>query len=82
MARWSSTTEEAPGHQPAPPLAAVVPAGTGAVALTVMWVSATSDVERIWVLYGLEGPGRALMTACATDPCSFGVPSSRRLRCV
>ncbi len=47
-----------------PPLAAVVPAGSGAGALTLLWLSAMSNVEEIWAVYGLDGAERALMMAC------------------
>ena len=46
------------------PLAAVVPAGIGAVALTLLCVSAMSNVEEIWAVYGLDGGERVLMIAC------------------
>ena len=52
------------GARRVPPLAAVVPAGSGAGALTLLWLSAMSNVEEIWAVYGLDGAERALMTAC------------------
>ena len=52
------------GGKPVPPMAAVVPAGAGAVALTLLWVSTFSNVGTIWALYGLDGAERVLMTAC------------------
>ena len=52
------------GGKPVPRLAAVVPAGTGALALTLLWAGTFSDVETIWALYGLDGADRMLMTAC------------------
>lgn len=52
------------GARRVPPLAAVIPAGAGAVALTLLWVTTMSNVETIWGLYGLEGAERVLMMAC------------------
>ncbi len=43
-------------------MAAVVPAGAGA--LTFLWLSAMSNVEEVWAVYGLDGGERALMMAC------------------
>lgn len=52
------------GSRRVPPSAAVVAAGAGAVALTLLWVSTMSNVETIWALYGLDGAERVLMMAC------------------
>lgn len=52
------------GARRVPPLAAVIPAGAGAVALTLLWVSTVSNVGTIWDLYGLEGAERVMMMAC------------------
>jgi hypothetical protein len=52
------------GGRRVPPLVAVVPAGVGAGALTLLWVSIMSNVEPIWVYYGLDGAERVLMTLC------------------
>lgn len=52
------------GARRVPPLAAVISAGAGAVALTLLWVSTMSNVEAIWALYALEGAERVLMMAC------------------
>lgn len=52
------------GARRVPPLAAVVPAVAGAIALTLLWVSTFSHVGTIWALYGLEGAERVLMLAC------------------
>lgn len=60
------------GGRPVPPLAAVVPAGTGAVALTLLWASTFSNVETIWALYGLDGAERVLMMACYTPLLLWG----------
>ena len=42
----------------------MIPAGAGALALTVLWISTMSNVGTIWALYGLEGAERVLMMAC------------------
>jgi len=52
------------GGKPVPPMAAVVPAGTGAAALTVLWAGTFSNVGEIWALYGLDGAERVFMMAC------------------
>ena len=52
------------GARRVPPSAVVVPAGAGAVALTLLWAGTMSNVETIWALYGLEGVERVLMMAC------------------
>ena len=52
------------GGRDVPPRVAVIPAGTGAVLLTLLWASVFSNVGQIWDLYGLEGAARALMVAC------------------
>ena len=52
------------GGKAVPPLAAVVPAGVGALVLTLLWVSTFSNIETIWALYGLDGAERVLMMAC------------------
>jgi len=46
------------------PLAAVIPAGVGAVALTILWTAVTSNVQAIWTVYGLDGTARVVMVAC------------------
>lgn len=60
------------GGRPVPPLAAVVPAGTGAVTLTLLWASTFSNVETIWAVYGLDGAERVLMMACYTPLLLWG----------
>lgn len=52
------------GARRVPPLATVIPAGAGALALTVLWLGAMSNVGTIWDIYGLEGAERVLMVAC------------------
>jgi len=65
--RWGEVT---PGWIPyiggkrVPPLAAIVPAGAGAFALTMLWVTAFSNLEDIFLLYGLEGTARIVVIAC------------------
>ena len=52
------------GARRVPRLAAIIPAGAGAVALTVLWASVFSSVGEIFDLYGLEGTARVVVTAC------------------
>lgn len=52
------------GGKRVPPLAAVIPAGTGALALTLLWASAFSSLGDIFVLYGLDGTERIVVLAC------------------
>jgi hypothetical protein len=52
------------GGKRVPPLAAIVPAATGALALTVMWVGVFLNAEDIFVVYGLEGRSRIVLIAC------------------
>ncbi len=52
------------GGKRVPPLAAVIPAGTGALALTLLWASAFSSLGDIFVLYGLDGAERIVVLAC------------------
>ncbi len=52
------------GGKHVPPLAAVIPAGAGAVALTLLWVSAFASFKDIFVLYGLDGPERIVVLVC------------------
>jgi hypothetical protein len=47
-----------------PPLAAVIPAGTGTVAVTLMWVGVFSNLEPIYAEYGIYGAERAVMLLC------------------
>ena len=49
------------GEKRIPPLAAVIPAGAGAVAVTLMWVGVFSDLGPIFALYGLDGAERAVL---------------------
>ena len=52
------------GGRRVPPLAAVVPAGAGALALTLLWASVFSNMEGIFVVFGLEGAERIVLVAC------------------
>jgi len=52
------------GGKPVPPLAAVIPAGTGAVALMLLWASTFSNIGEIWAVYSLDGAERVFMMAC------------------
>ena len=60
VARWVPLI----GDKRIPPLAAVIPAGTGAVAVTLMWVGVFSDLCPIFALYGLDGAERAVLLLC------------------
>ena len=52
------------GGRRVPPLAAVIPAAAGALALTQLWVSAFSNLDDIFAVYGLEGTARVVVLAC------------------
>ncbi|MDQ3641128.1 MAG: hypothetical protein M3450_06600 [Actinomycetota bacterium] len=52
------------GGRGVPRLAAIIPAGAGAVALTLLWASAFSNLGEIFALYGLEGAARIVVIAC------------------
>lgn len=77
------------GGRPVPPLAAVIPAVTGAIALTVLWAGTMANIEPIWAYYALEGRERVLMMVCYAplllwDPLLTAVTISyyrRRHRC-
>jgi hypothetical protein len=65
--RWGEVTPRwmpFVGGKRVPPLAAIVPAATGALALTVMWVGVFLNAEDIFVVYGLEGSSRIVLIAC------------------
>lgn len=73
------------GGKDVPPMAAVVPAAAGAVALTLLWTSVMSSVGGIWTLYGLDGFERVVMMACylpmlAWGPLLAAVTASYHLR--
>jgi hypothetical protein len=52
------------GGRAVPPLAAIIPAATGALMLTLMWVRVFMSAEDIFVVYGLEGSARIVLIAC------------------
>ncbi len=52
------------GEKRIPPLAVVIPAGAGAVAVTLMWVGVFSDLDPIFALYGLDGAERVVLLLC------------------
>ena len=52
------------GGKRVPRLLAIIPAGTGAVALTLLWASVFSGVGEIFDVYGLGGTARVVVTAC------------------
>lgn len=52
------------GGKRVPRLAAVIPAGVGALALTLLWASTLSNLEDIFALYGLERTERVVVGAC------------------
>ena len=52
------------GGRLVPPLAAVISAAAGAVAVTLLWISAFSNLDGIFVLYGLEGVERIVVLVC------------------
>ncbi len=65
--RWGEVTPRwmpFVGGKRVPPLAAIVPAATGALALTVMWVGIFLNAEDIFVVYGLAGSSRIVLIAC------------------
>jgi len=55
------------GGRPVRPLAAVIPAATGALALALLWTSVfLFDIQEIFVIYGLDGFERVVVGACYT----------------
>ena len=52
------------GGRRVPPLAVIVPAGAGAIALTLLWVSVFSSIAEIFDVYGLTGTARTVAIAC------------------
>ncbi len=52
------------GGRRIPRLAVLIPAGAGALALTLLWVSVFSNVGDIFRIYGLEGAERVVLVAC------------------
>lgn len=65
--RWGEVTPRwipYVGGKRVPRLAAIIPAGAGAVALTLLWASVFSGVGEIFDVYGLGGTARVVVTAC------------------
>lgn len=65
--RWGEVTPHwipCIGGKRVPPLAAVVPAGAGALALMLLWASAFSSIGEILDIYGLQGTARVMVIAC------------------
>lgn len=60
------------GGRPVPPMAAVVPAGAGAVALTLLWGAVMANLEGIWADYGLDGAERTVVLACYAPLLAWG----------
>ncbi len=52
------------GGRRIPPIAAIIPAATGAFALTLMWVGVFLNAEDIFLVYGLDGAARLVLIAC------------------
>ncbi len=52
------------GGKRVPPLAAIIPAAVGSVALTLLWVSVFSSIGEIFDEYGLTGTARTVVIAC------------------
>lgn len=46
------------------PLAAVIPAGAGAVALTLLWCAVFTGIDEIFSVYGLDGAERVVIFIC------------------
>lgn len=75
VSRWG---EVAPGWipriggRPVPRLAAMLPAGAGAAALTLLWAGAFSNLGAIFADYGLEGIERIVVIACYLPLLAWG----------
>lgn len=54
------------GGRRVPRMAAIIPAGTGAVALVLLWTSVFSNVGVIFTEFGLDGAARLVVGACYT----------------
>jgi hypothetical protein len=52
------------GGRPVRRLAAVIPAGAGAVALTLLWCAVFSGIDEIFDVYGLDGAERVVVLLC------------------
>lgn len=65
--RWGEVTPQwipLVGGRRVPPLAAIIPAGTGALALMLLWASVFSSAGEIFDEYGLHGAARTIVLAC------------------
>jgi hypothetical protein len=65
--RWGEILPDwvpALGGKRIPRLAAVIPAATGAIALTLLWLSKFSSVGEIFDVFGLHGAARVVVFAC------------------
>ena len=60
------------GGKRVPPLAAIIPAGAGAIALTLLWVSVFSSIAEIFDEYRLTGTARTVAIACYTPLLLWG----------
>lgn len=60
------------GGRPVRRLAAVIPAGAGALALTLLWTVVFSGVGEIFTLYGLDGAEALVVGACYTPLLLWG----------
>lgn len=65
--RWGEVVPEwipAVGSKPVPRTAAIIPAATGALALTLLWLSVFSSISEIFDEFGVEDGARAVVIAC------------------
>ncbi len=65
--RWGEVVPEwipFVGGKRVPRLAAIVPASTGAIALTLLWLAEFSVIDAILDEFGLHGAARVLVYAC------------------
>ena len=60
------------GGKRVPPLAAIIPAAAGAIALTLLWASVFSSIAEIFDVYGLTGTARTVAIACYTPLLLWG----------
>ena len=52
------------GGRHVPRLAAMTAAGAGALAVTMLWITAFANLEAIFIEYGLEGAARLVVVGC------------------
>jgi len=75
--RWGEVLPEwvpALGGRKVPRLAAIIPAASGAVALTSLWLSVFSSATEIFDTFGLQGAARVLVFACYAPMPPWGPP--------